>query len=66
MEEKESYKSKNKLFFMLPLFTNTWHHWDPKRKPAKCIVYADDVDALGAVDLLGGIVREPPHLSSNP
>lgn len=33
---------------------------------AICIIYADDTDTLGTIDLLGGIVREPHHPSSNP
>lgn len=66
MEEKESYKSKNKLFLCY-LYSQTHGTTEiPSESHAKCIVYADEVDPLGAVDLLGGIVREPPHLSSNP
>lgn len=39
---------------------------DPSQSHARCIVFADDGNALGVVDLLGGVVREPPPSSSIP
>jgi hypothetical protein len=38
----------------------------PVESHARCIVFADDGNALGVVDLLGGVVREPPPSSSIP